>query len=62
MEWITIVGSKQANAYRGSIDDISPALTSAMGMGGGYDSAAYRRDNTRNINKQLYGTRKKTKD
>lgn len=35
MEWITIVGSKQANAYRGSIDGISPALTSAMGMGGG---------------------------
>ena len=34
MEWITIVGSKQANAYRGSIDGISPALTSAMGMGG----------------------------
>jgi site-specific DNA-cytosine methylase len=35
MEWITIVGSKQANAYRGSVEDISPALTSAMGMGGG---------------------------
>ena len=35
MEWITIVGSKQATAYRGSVEDRSPALTSAMGMGGG---------------------------
>ena len=35
MEWITIVGSKQANSYRGNVDDISSALTSAMGMGGG---------------------------
>lgn len=34
MEWKTIVGSKQANAYRGSLD-ISPCLTEAMGMGGG---------------------------
>lgn len=31
----TIVGSKQANAFRGSIDGVSPTLTEAMGKGGG---------------------------
>ena len=31
----TIIGSKQQNAYRGSVCDISPTITSAMGMGGG---------------------------
>ena len=34
MEWKTIVGSKQANAFRGGLD-ICPCLTEAMGMGGG---------------------------
>lgn len=32
---ITVVGSKQQNAYRGSTENISPTLTEAMGMGGG---------------------------
>lgn len=30
-----VIGSKQANAYIGSLNDYSPSLTSAMGMGGG---------------------------
>ena len=34
-EFKSIVGSKQAHAYRASIDTISPTLTEAMGMGGG---------------------------
>ena len=34
-DWQTIVGSKQANAFRGRIDGISPCMTEAMGMGGG---------------------------
>ena len=34
-DWQTIVGSKQANAFRGHIDGISPCMTEAMGMGGG---------------------------
>lgn len=34
-EFKTVVGSKQENAYSGSVDDVSPTLTSAMGMGGG---------------------------
>ena len=34
-DWKTIVGSKQANAFRGSIYEICPCLTEAMGMGGG---------------------------
>lgn len=33
--WQTIIGSKQANAFRGHIDGISPCITEAMGMGGG---------------------------
>lgn len=35
MEWITIVGNKQTNPHRGSVDGVAPTLTSAMGMGGG---------------------------
>lgn len=31
-----IIGSKQKNAFIGSVDEHSPALTSAMGMGGGH--------------------------
>lgn len=31
----TIIGSKQANAFRGWIEGVSPCLTEAMGMGGG---------------------------
>ncbi len=34
-DWQTIVDSKQANAFRGHIDGISPCMTEAMGMGGG---------------------------
>lgn len=34
-EFKTVVGSKQENAYSGSVEDVSPTLTSAMGMGGG---------------------------
>lgn len=34
-DWQTIVGSKQANAFRGHIDGISPCMTEAMGIGGG---------------------------
>lgn len=34
-EFKTVVGSKQENAYSGSVDGVSPTLTSAMGMGGG---------------------------
>lgn len=34
-DWNTIIGSKQANAYRGTLDSVSPCLTEAMGMGGG---------------------------
>ena len=34
-DFITIVGSKQKNAARCSIDGVSPTLTEAMGMGGG---------------------------
>ena len=34
-DFITIVGSKQKNAARCSIDSVSPTLTEAMGMGGG---------------------------
>lgn len=35
MEWITIVGNKQRNPHRGSVDSISPTITAACGMGGG---------------------------
>ena len=34
-EWTTIIGSKQENAYRGTLDSVCPCLTEAMGMGGG---------------------------
>lgn len=34
-EYKTVVGSKQRNAYIGSIHGACPTLTSAMGMGGG---------------------------
>lgn len=34
-EFITIVGNKQRNPHRGSIDSISPTITAACGMGGG---------------------------
>ena len=34
-EFKTVVGNKQNNPFRGSIDGVSPTLTSAMGMGGG---------------------------
>ena len=31
----TIVGSKQANAFRGGVDGIGPSITAASGLGGG---------------------------
>lgn len=34
-QWNTIIGSKQLKSFRGSIDDTSPCITSACGMGGG---------------------------
>ena len=34
-EFITIVGNKQRNPHRGSIEGISPTITAACGMGGG---------------------------
>ena len=34
-DFITIVGNKQRNPHRGSIDGISPTITAACGMGGG---------------------------
>lgn len=33
--WQTVVGNKQLNPFRGSVDGISPCITSACGMGGG---------------------------
>lgn len=35
MEWKTIVGNKQRNPHRGSVESISPTITAACGMGGG---------------------------
>lgn len=34
-EFITIVGNKQRNPHRGSIDGVSPTITAACGSGGG---------------------------
>lgn len=34
-EFITIVGNKQRNPHRGSIDGVAPTITAACGMGGG---------------------------
>lgn len=33
--WQTVVGNKQLNPFRGSVDGTSPCITSACGMGGG---------------------------
>ena len=33
--WDIVIGSMQKNAYKGSIEGVCPALTEAMGMGGG---------------------------
>ena len=41
IEFITIIGSKQQNSQRGSINGISPTITAACGMGGGYDTYAH---------------------
>ena len=40
MGYRTIIGSKQANAYIGSVDDWSPCINAACGLGGAdtYDS------------------------
>ena len=37
MEWkpILIIGSKQANAFVGSVEDYASCVTAACGMGGG---------------------------
>lgn len=32
---LEVIGSMQKNAYRGSVDSVSPCITSACGMGGG---------------------------
>ena len=32
---LLIIGSKQANAYVGSVDDWCPCITAACGLGGG---------------------------
>ena len=32
-EWKTVIGSNQANAFKGEIDGVSPCITSACGMG-----------------------------
>ena len=34
-DFITIVGNKQRNPHRGSIEGVSPTITAACGMGGG---------------------------
>ena len=34
-EFITVVGNKQRNPHRGSVDGIGPTITAACGMGGG---------------------------
>lgn len=34
-EWLTVVGNKQMNPFRGSVDGESPCITSACGAGGG---------------------------
>ena len=34
-EWQTIIDNKQLNPFRGSLEDISPCITSACGAGGG---------------------------
>jgi DNA (cytosine-5)-methyltransferase 1 len=34
-EWKTIVGNKQMNPFRGSVEEESPCITSACGCGGG---------------------------
>jgi hypothetical protein len=38
MEWkpILIIGSKQANAFVGSVEDYASCITAACGMGGGH--------------------------
>lgn len=32
---LIVIGSKQANAYVGSVDDWSPCINAACGLGGG---------------------------
>ena len=34
-KWETIIGNKQQNPFRGSVDDCSPCITAACGLGGG---------------------------
>lgn len=34
-DWQTVVGNKQLNPFRGSVEDTSPCITSACGAGGG---------------------------
>ena len=36
MRPVSVIGSKQENAYVGSVMSICPTLTAAMGMGGGH--------------------------
>ena len=36
MRPISVIGSKQDNAYVGSVKSVCPTLTAAMGMGGGH--------------------------
>lgn len=42
-----VVGNTQKNAYVGSIDDVSPTLTSAMGQGGGQTPMLTRKETLR---------------
>ena len=63
-EWKTIVGSKQTNAFRGHIEDISPSITSAMGMGGGQipllTSASIEESKTKLFMEQIRGHKQDT--
>ena len=63
-DWQTIVGSKQANAFRGHIDGISPCLTAAMGMGGGQipllTNATIEESQTEYFMKQMRGHNQNT--
>lgn len=40
-DWKSVVGNKQMNPFRGSVDGESPCITSACGAGGGNDSYGY---------------------
>lgn len=35
---LIVIGSKQANAYVGSVEDWSPCINAACGLGGGADT------------------------